>query len=70
LNKVLVDNFSVLLNDYFYKWERLGARLTSDQLLLPQSTFGQSRPARSVSTSIFFSKKKNYNKRFFVHLLE
>jgi len=38
-------------DDENYKWEGacLGARLTSDQLpvLLPQSTFGQSRPARS-----------------------
>jgi len=46
------------LTVHIHKWERLGAHLTSDQLLLPQSTFGRSRPARSVSRSIFFSQKK------------
>jgi hypothetical protein len=35
------------------KWERLGAHLTSNQLLLPQSTCGQSQPTRSVSRYIF-----------------
>jgi len=61
-------------DDENYKWEGacLGARLTSDQLLLPQSTFGQSQPARSVSRSIFFSQKKLKNNNFFfwVHLFE
>jgi hypothetical protein len=51
------------LTVHIHKWERLGAHLTSDQLLLPQSTFGRSRPARSVSRSIM--KKKNNNNRFF-----